>query len=1275
MNRAKALLRLSHYKKLKTRQTITDPFARLPTAAAQALTVTTRQSGRLTVAQVTCSLAAFAQVPSGANHPELTPAQALRRSTAVPSEWLQLQPRDPETAPRKTKLAAKDSLAKVASSRNTASTLHRRLRVSSILLPPKIYKKWLLPVRIGCCPLILSAELSSYGRGVVEAALLDGLPTELSGIDPHPVRRNLKPNSKKAYLREMEIWNAYLNKFPGSDPCNMQVMKHFAEVIGRGIKARLEARVGRSKTERGRATTFSVRNKMRRFYNMWEREMHIAIPEKVKNSMAPYIDGKLAEKIGLSREKKTPTFFTVESYVNLQLYHWVSDHHDYKHEGSRVDASNLLNIHCFTSARLREDLFCLVGRKNGQPDIKLDFKRKICKGLDYKQPEHPLAERLEGPDGLPPPLFAQPMLHWLVNIISARAFRDYQTIEDVLNVIPEEGESFCFLDWADDMLNKPVFPEWSESGPEDKAKNDKAWGNQVSQWAKRAGFINGLPIHAIRREILIKVNGKTFTLSGKTSSIANSLGSDSGASMGQVAQFAAQRNLKTLVGHYLHSLTTIDGAACFLEMQPRNDLTQDFRTATMKRNPDLRHSLPSKMQAELESRDDYAALTRQIENLSLQIKTATDQAALTRLRDERSRAYKNRAQLEHKEQEKFRQSQKRVPKTEREAHRQSDWQKTHFNRIRHMMPERNRLAQTLSRRAPLRSPDGISVMKDLIALRTGDCRVAYQDVLRPVNGVCPAPDCDIEMKSILHPLRWKHVFACYESFLERNHGYAQFCFLCSRWINSETEWERHCQTHIDDGDAPSRCDPVIFRYAVACAGYCPVHLGNEGLPACERLQQFTDRSAWRRHISHCIPDYVATKAGALISCPLSCRGTFHSEADLWHHLGDVHSTHLPRALKKRKSRGDSDGEKDFCSSSSAKKRKIVMVPADRRKPQFPKIPVSTNLVNASAEDTGAKVFLRDASELSGSSLSIAGGDHNVRDRSVASISTTGATEQQRAADSGTNTPLSSLFDSDTEVPEESLSEFLIRSPSTASPAVCDVTLPVAPTQHTVPMELIHPELRNDAPPPGYVEGVTTKSAGDGVVHVPTAIDEVENVWEVETLLAKWQRGRKAMYLVKWKGFVDKDNTWERPADISAELVNGFDKAYRECGGNNLGVELLNKRERRGNVEYYLGSGDGHIQQHVHLLVDRAALLVIYATLLVQLHANVIAEHDSQGVLRLDCLGDSPDAYTNHKDFQSVAQARYEAEKAIRDLYAAGWGLDDGIHWFLGDNPVALYPHV
>ena len=81
---------------------------------------------------------------------------------------------------------------------------------------------------------------------------------------------------------------------------------------------------------------------------------HWVLPRGLDTDRRKYIEGELADKIGLSRKKKTPTFFTIESYTHMQLYHWLSDPHDYKHEGSRVDATNLLNNHCFTSARLQE---------------------------------------------------------------------------------------------------------------------------------------------------------------------------------------------------------------------------------------------------------------------------------------------------------------------------------------------------------------------------------------------------------------------------------------------------------------------------------------------------------------------------------------------------------------------------------------------------------------------------------------------------------------------------------------------------------------------------------------------------------------------------------------------------------------------------------------------------------------------------------------------------------------------------------------------------------
>lgn len=57
--------------------------------------------------------------------------------------------------------------------------------------------------------------------------------------------------------------------------------------------------------------------------------------------------------------------------------------------------------------------------------------------------------------------------------------------------------------------------------------------------------------------------------------------------------------------------------------------------------------------------------------------------------------------------------------------------------------------------------------------------------------------------------------------------------------------------------------------------------------------------------------------------------------------------------------------------------------------------------------------------------------------------------------------------------------------------------------------------------------------------------------------------------MKWKDFPDEANLWEKREDISIELelVDNFDAAYSEYGGNHLGVELLDKRIHQVMGEY------------------------------------------------------------------------------------------------------------
>ena len=124
------------------------------------------------------------------------------------------------------------------------------------------------------------------------------------------------------------------------------------------------------------------------------------------------------------------------------------------------------------------------------------------------RPKHPIYERLKPA----PPLSANGLLFLLTIFISAGAFREYRTVKDVLDARPPLNRKYKIMDWADEVLDDPVFPEFSAEGPTEKNKNETAWGHQCSDWAKRAGFTGGMGLHAARREALIKVDGKGHSL-------------------------------------------------------------------------------------------------------------------------------------------------------------------------------------------------------------------------------------------------------------------------------------------------------------------------------------------------------------------------------------------------------------------------------------------------------------------------------------------------------------------------------------------------------------------------------------------------------------------------------------------------------------------------------------------------------------------------------------------------------------------------------------------
>ncbi|KAK0628289.1 hypothetical protein B0T17DRAFT_149461 [Bombardia bombarda] len=193
-----------------------------------------------------------------------------------------------------------------------------------------------------------------------------------------------------------------------------------------------------------------------------------------------------------------------------------------------------------------------------------------------------------------------------------------------------------------------------------------------------------------------------------------------------------------------------------------------------------------------------------------------------------------------------------------------------------MMPERERLSNTLFCVAPLRSPEGISAVKDLISLLKNSCRVAYQPLLRPLRskcsvphrGVercsvphcgaerCPVPHCGVELERMHIDRRWRHVFECSLAYHKGEHKLVDFCFICNNPVAGQKAWEIHCQGHVARHELPLRCDFVKFRRAIACAGRCMTCMHDTRLPATRRLYGFKKQASWEKHVNECFLFHV-----------------------------------------------------------------------------------------------------------------------------------------------------------------------------------------------------------------------------------------------------------------------------------------------------------------------------------------------------------------------------------------------------------------------------------
>lgn len=111
------------------------------------------------------------------------------------------------------------------------------------------------------------------------------------------------------------------------------------------------------------------------------------------------------------------------------------------------------------------------------------------------RPEHSVHEGLE-----PRPLFCNPVLTMSARAIADNAFRDYSTMEELLEIEPPENEMY-HLRQNESVLGKPFFHVVS-TGEMEKADT---FSRRLRELGVRAGYLRPPTIHDFRAEGLYLV--------------------------------------------------------------------------------------------------------------------------------------------------------------------------------------------------------------------------------------------------------------------------------------------------------------------------------------------------------------------------------------------------------------------------------------------------------------------------------------------------------------------------------------------------------------------------------------------------------------------------------------------------------------------------------------------------------------------------------------------------------------------------------------------------
>ncbi|KAL6240235.1 hypothetical protein RBB50_012872 [Rhinocladiella similis] len=778
-------------------------------------------------------------------------------------------------------------------------------------------------------------------KGFFDRAEQRGSELDKTGIDGKPVHKSLEDRTKKRYKDAMNIWADYCTKNykdPVKDAYDLKTLKHFTKGIVWGLDG--------CEGENDLPSAKSTRQVWKDFTAQFRRQ-HDPIPRNTTLSVTNWIKEQI-KKRGLPASKRPRRYASDNHLVHLGTQLWERDWFEYKRPGIRVSTWSETLDYGFTSARVgeylestaransgrglyhRDIIFIVFRNEHGKPEFAAQLTRD-AKGMTWtpdKRPEQAIHEGSE-----PRPFLLNPILPKLAMCLARGAFRDYKTIDDVFNIpAPPEKEVYQLF-WEPSICNCAFY-----EGATTEIEKANSYSTRLNDLGRRADYVKPPTIHDFRAEGLHLI--------------------DSLYSTAQRMGHGGQWNERTHRQHYQPNNPGTDGQDAYLRGKIRTIVADLFRGMTVARNPDLFHCLPAEKKAELEASPEFTSMDNELKLLKTQPPSQD--------RDRRRREiYRDRQKMRKKG---LRHAQKTQPcerpwETRAEI-RSIGGYRSRFQRLRHLMPERSRLAKSMFEVGCLRSSEGRQVLQDMIALYKQEKEVSVRLGLEPDKCHCHPDELswepnervtserpgahqgfrrwsskarsDLALSSTPNSttLSWKHVYMCHKQYLSGTDGFAELCSLCNRWIVGLDEWEQHCQSHLAAPETiPIQCDPLIYGGTLGAFGYCPICLGNTLLFARDRMQQFPRLDYWMSHVTKCIEELDRrSAAGCSIPwCNIPCENTLRRR----YHLQDVHCAQFNKGFKR--SAQDVTAE-DVAGTPSCKRGRQTLndkLPAGPVDPTFP----------------------------------------------------------------------------------------------------------------------------------------------------------------------------------------------------------------------------------------------------------------------------------------------------------------------------------------------------